>query len=64
MASWSSSARRGVALDLLIGALTVGSTLPHLIVGGIAPVAWSAARRLGSGCPRHAVVADRGPAGA
>lgn len=33
MASWSSSAGRGVALGILIAALTVGSMLPHLIAG-------------------------------
>lgn len=33
MASWSSSAGRGLALGILIGALTMGSTLPHLIAG-------------------------------
>ncbi|WP_433868878.1 MFS transporter [Saccharopolyspora sp. CA-218241] len=32
-ASWSSSTGRGLALGVLIGALTMGSTLPHLIAG-------------------------------
>lgn len=33
MASWSSSAGRGLALGTLIAALTVGSMLPHFIAG-------------------------------
>ncbi|MEE6170092.1 MULTISPECIES: MFS transporter [unclassified Mycolicibacterium] len=33
MASWSTSANRGTSFGLLIGALTVGSILPHLIKG-------------------------------
>ncbi|MDI3408812.1 MFS transporter [Streptomyces cavernicola] len=33
MASWSSSAQRGRNMGVLIGALTLGSTLPHLIAG-------------------------------
>lgn len=33
MASWTGSSRRGLAMGLLIGALTIGSTLPHLIAG-------------------------------
>lgn len=33
MASWTGSSGRGLAMGLLIGALTVGSTLPHLIAG-------------------------------
>lgn len=33
MASWASSAGRGLALGTLIGALTLGSMLPHLIAG-------------------------------
>jgi MFS family permease len=33
MASWASSAGRGLSLGLLIGALTLGSTLPHFIAG-------------------------------
>ncbi|KIF73269.1 major facilitator transporter [Streptomyces sp. 150FB] len=33
MASWATSARRGTAMGILIAALTLGSTLPHLITG-------------------------------
>ncbi|WP_033296318.1 MFS transporter [Amycolatopsis jejuensis] len=33
MASWSGSDRRGIALGILVGALTLGSALPHLIAG-------------------------------
>jgi MFS family permease len=33
MASWASSAGRGLAMGLLIAALTFGSMLPHLIAG-------------------------------
>lgn len=33
MVSWSPSARRGMAFGLLLGALTLGSALPHLISG-------------------------------
>ena len=39
MASWSKSADRGRAIGILIGALTLGSALPHLI-SGIGPVPW------------------------
>jgi MFS family permease len=33
MVSWVSSAGRGKSMGVLIGALTLGSTLPHLIAG-------------------------------
>ncbi|WP_211323252.1 MFS transporter [Amycolatopsis palatopharyngis] len=33
MASWAGRSGRGLALGILIGALTLGSTLPHLISG-------------------------------
>ncbi|SDD30031.1 MFS transporter [Actinokineospora iranica] len=39
MASWSARAVRGRALGLLVGALTLGSALPHL-VSGIGPLPW------------------------
>jgi MFS family permease len=39
MASWSTSANRGTSFGLLIGALTVGSILPHLI-NGIETLPW------------------------
>src|SRR5215212_1981312 len=39
MASWSESADRGRAFGILIGALTLGSALPHLI-SGFGPVPW------------------------
>lgn len=39
MASWASAAERGAAMGLLIGALTLGSTLPHLI-SGFAVLPW------------------------
>ena len=38
-ASWSEPARRGRAFGLLIGALTLGSALPHLI-GGLGDLRW------------------------
>ncbi len=38
-ASWSESARRGRAFGVLIGALTLGSALPHLI-GGLGDLPW------------------------
>jgi MFS family permease len=41
MASWSGSAGRGTALGILVGALTLGSTLPHLI-GGLGSLPWQA----------------------
>ncbi|QTG81127.1 MFS transporter [Arthrobacter crystallopoietes] len=40
MASWSSPVQRGRAFGLLIGALTLGSTLPHLI--GAFQLPWEA----------------------
>ena len=39
MASWSESADRGRAFGILIGALTLGSALPHLI-SGFGPLPW------------------------
>ncbi|MGP4014469.1 MFS transporter [Saccharopolyspora sp. 5N708] len=39
MASWFGSTGRGLALGVLIGALTVGSALPHLI-NGLGGLAW------------------------
>ncbi len=39
MASWSASADRGRAFGILIGALTLGSALPHLI-SGFGPLPW------------------------
>ncbi|WP_020499130.1 MFS transporter [Sciscionella marina] len=41
MASWSGQAARGRALGILVGALTLGSTLPHLI-GGFGSLPWRA----------------------
>jgi len=38
-ASWSPPAARGRSFGILIGALTLGSALPHLI-GGLADLAW------------------------
>lgn len=40
MASWSGSASRGRAFGMLVGALTLGSALPHLI-GAIGTMAWT-----------------------
>jgi MFS family permease len=48
MASWSESAGRGRALGILIGALTLGSALPHLI-GGLGPLPWPAVLLAASG---------------
>ncbi|MGH3349161.1 MAG: MFS transporter [Nocardioides sp.] len=39
MASWAPRTNRGLAMGLLIGALTIGSTLPHLI-GGLVTLPW------------------------
>ncbi|WP_028473558.1 MFS transporter [Nocardioides alkalitolerans] len=39
MASWAPTSNRGLAMGLLIGALTIGSTLPHL-VGGLVTLPW------------------------
>jgi MFS family permease len=39
MASWSDSSRRGRGLGVLVGALTLGSALPHLI-GGLGELPW------------------------
>jgi MFS family permease len=39
MASWSASADRGRTFGILIGALTLGSALPHLI-SGFEPLPW------------------------
>ena len=51
MASWSDRSGRGRALGILIGALTLGSALPHLI-GGLGPLPWPAcwSPRPGSPC--------------
>jgi predicted MFS family arabinose efflux permease len=42
MASWSVSADRGRSFGILIGALTLGSALPHLI-SGFGPLPWRSA---------------------
>jgi MFS family permease len=42
MASWSESTDRGRTFGLLIGALTIGSALPHLI-SGLGPLPWRSA---------------------
>jgi MFS family permease len=39
MASWSGPAERGRSFGILLGALTLGSALPHLI-GGLGPLPW------------------------
>ncbi len=39
MASWSASTARGRSLGVLLGALTLGSALPHLIAG-LGPLPW------------------------
>ncbi|MFD6518081.1 MFS transporter [Rhodococcus sp. NPDC060176] len=41
MASWSKPSDRGRAFGLLLGALTLGSALPHLI-SGLGPLPWRA----------------------
>ncbi len=40
MASWSGTASRGRAFGVLVGALTLGSALPHLI-GALGTLAWT-----------------------
>lgn len=47
MASWSTPAQRGRAFGLLIGALTLGSTLPHLI--GAFELSWKAVLLVAAG---------------
>ena len=39
MASWSGSAERGRSFGILLGAVTLGSALPHLI-GGLGQLPW------------------------
>jgi MFS family permease len=48
-ASWSEPARRGRAFGILIGALTLGSALPHLI-GGLGDLPWRAVMATAAGC--------------
>ena len=48
MASWTSSSRRGLAMGLLIGALTLGSALPHLI-GGLLTLPWRSVLQVTAG---------------
>ena len=48
-ASWSEPARRGRAFGVLIGALTLGSALPHLI-GGLGNLPWRAVMATAAGC--------------
>lgn len=48
MASWSTNANRGTSFGLLIGALTVGSILPHLI-NGIETLPWKTVMTVAAG---------------
>ena len=48
-ASWSQPARRGRAFGILIGALTLGSALPHLI-GGLGDLPWRTVMATAAGC--------------
>jgi MFS family permease len=48
-ASWAEPARRGRAFGVLIGALTLGSALPHLI-DGLGELPWRAVMTAAAGC--------------
>jgi MFS family permease len=48
-ASWSAPAQRGRAFGVLIGALTLGSALPHLI-GGLGDLPWRGVMAAAAGC--------------
>lgn len=48
-ASWSEPARRGRAFGILIGALTLGSALPHLI-GGLGDLPWRSVMGTAAAC--------------
>lgn len=48
-ASWAPAANRGRAFGILIGALTLGSALPHLI-GGLGDLPWRAVMATAGGC--------------
>ncbi|MBR8640555.1 MFS transporter [Streptomyces tuirus] len=62
MASWFGAAGRGMALGVLVGALTVGSALPHLI-NGLGDLPWEgvlfAAAGLGVGAAAVSVTSIR-----
>ena len=48
-ASWAPPAGRGLAFGILIGALTLGSALPHLI-GGLGDLPWRGVMAAAAGC--------------
>ena len=48
-ASWAPPARRGAAFGVMIGALTLGSALPHLI-GGLGNLPWRTVMAAAAGC--------------
>ncbi len=48
-ASWAPPARRGTAFGVMIGALTLGSALPHLI-GGLGNLPWRTVMTAAAGC--------------
>ncbi|RDH78496.1 MFS transporter [Mycolicibacterium moriokaense] len=57
MASWSGSANRGRSFGILIGALTLGSAVPHLITG-LGPLPWRTVMATGAVlCAAAAVIA-------
>ncbi|WBB91067.1 MFS transporter [Verrucosispora sp. WMMC514] len=47
--SWAPPARRGLAFGVMIGALTLGSALPHLI-GGLGDLPWRGVMGTAAGC--------------
>ncbi|MFI5954409.1 MFS transporter [Cryptosporangium sp. NPDC051539] len=47
--SWAPPARRGLAFGVMIGALTLGSALPHLI-GGLGSLPWRGVMSAAAGC--------------
>ncbi|MEV4714002.1 MFS transporter [Micromonospora sp. NPDC049374] len=47
--SWAPPARRGLAFGVMIGALTLGSALPHLI-GGLGDLPWRGVMATAAGC--------------
>ena len=54
-ASWSPPSARGRAFGVLIGALTLGSALPHLI-GGLGGLPWRGVMATAAGCALAAAV--------
>ena len=60
MASWSGSAERGRSFGILLGALTLGSALPHLI-GGLGALPWRSVMLTAAALAAVAAVVALGP---